>query len=67
MIGPVWNPLADNFVAASAAGFPLKFSQTPGNYDRPAPLPGEHTDEVLARLAGVGPAEALELRRAGTV
>ena len=54
MIQPVWNPLARAHVAAKAPGFPLKFSRTPGGYERPAPLPGEHTREVLRSLAGVG-------------
>lgn len=57
MIQPVWNPRAQAHVAAKAPGFPLKFSRTPGGYERPAPLPGEHTREVLRALAGVGEAE----------
>lgn len=31
-------------------GFPVKFSDTPGHIDRPPPVRGEHTDEVLAEL-----------------
>lgn len=31
-------------------GFPVKFSRTPTSIDRPAPLYGEHTREVLASL-----------------
>ena len=29
---------------------PIELSATPGAYRRPAPLLGEHTDEILARL-----------------
>src|SRR5438132_1610405 len=29
---------------------PIELSQTPGTYRRPAPLLGEHTDEILRRL-----------------
>ena len=47
MIEPVWNPLSGGVVEAAAAGFPLKFSVTPGGYRGHAPLPGEHTAEVL--------------------
>ncbi|WP_396134855.1 hypothetical protein [Brevibacillus nitrificans] len=31
-------------------GFPAKFSQTPGQIKRPAPLLGQHTREVLQEL-----------------
>jgi crotonobetainyl-CoA:carnitine CoA-transferase CaiB-like acyl-CoA transferase len=29
-------------------GVPVKLSETPGSIRRPAPLLGEHTDEVIA-------------------
>jgi crotonobetainyl-CoA:carnitine CoA-transferase CaiB-like acyl-CoA transferase len=29
---------------------PIELSETPGSYRRPAPLIGEHTDEILKRL-----------------
>jgi crotonobetainyl-CoA:carnitine CoA-transferase CaiB-like acyl-CoA transferase len=29
---------------------PIELSETPGRYRRPAPLVGEHTDEILASL-----------------
>jgi CoA:oxalate CoA-transferase len=31
-------------------GIPVKLSETPGALRRPAPLLGEHTEEVLAEL-----------------
>lgn len=40
---------------------PIELSETPGSYRRPAPLLGEHTDEILASL-GYGAAEIAELR-----
>jgi crotonobetainyl-CoA:carnitine CoA-transferase CaiB-like acyl-CoA transferase len=40
---------------------PIDLSETPGTYRRPAPLTGEHTDEILARL-GYGAAEIAALR-----
>ncbi len=33
---------------------PVKLSETPGAVDRPAPLVGQHTDEILAELGYTG-------------
>ncbi|VTU25852.1 Succinyl-CoA:(R)-benzylsuccinate CoA-transferase subunit BbsF [Variovorax sp. PBS-H4] len=67
MIEPVWNPLSGGEVEAAAAGFPLKFSRTPGGYRNPAPLPGQHTAEVLSRLAKVSQEEMSAFQAAGIV
>ena len=40
---------------------PIELSETPGTYRRPAPLLGEHTDEILTGL-GYSPAEIDALR-----
>jgi crotonobetainyl-CoA:carnitine CoA-transferase CaiB-like acyl-CoA transferase len=40
---------------------PIELSETPGAYRRPAPLLGEHTEEILLRL-GYGAAEIAALR-----
>ncbi|MDC0771569.1 CaiB/BaiF CoA transferase family protein [Streptomyces sp. HD] len=34
-----------------SVGIPVRFSATPGSVRRPAPLPGQHTEEVLKELA----------------
>ena len=47
-------------------GTPLKLSDTPLIPGRPAPLLGQHTDEVL-REVGLTPDEIAELRRVGAV
>jgi alpha-methylacyl-CoA racemase len=43
-----------------------RLSRTPGTIDRPAPQPGEHTDEVL-REAGLTADDVASLRRMGVV
>jgi crotonobetainyl-CoA:carnitine CoA-transferase CaiB-like acyl-CoA transferase len=40
---------------------PIELSETPGAYRRPAPLVGEHTDEILTSL-GYAAAEIAALR-----
>ena len=47
-------------------GLPVKLSRTPGAIERPPPLHGEHSDEILAEL-GLDPDEIEELRRSGVV
>ena len=49
-----------------ALGCPLHFSQTPARVDRPAPLLGEHTREVLHE-AGYSAAEVDALIAQGAV
>jgi len=41
---------------------PVKFSATPLSYDRPPPVLGEHTDEVLAQVMGLTEDEIAGLR-----
>jgi len=50
-----------------SAGVPLKLSGTPGTVREPAPLLGQHTDEVLRERLGLDDAEIARLRRAGTI
>jgi len=45
---------------------PIELSETPGTYRRPAPLTGEHTDEILASL-GYGAREIAALHAEGVV
>jgi crotonobetainyl-CoA:carnitine CoA-transferase CaiB-like acyl-CoA transferase len=47
-------------------GFPSKFSATPSSIRAPAPLFGQHTDEVLGGL-GLATEELAELRKAGCI
>ncbi len=65
MLQPLWNPLVGADIAASGPGFPIKFSRTPATYDTPAPLPGEHSREVLGRLASLSSADIVRLAELG--
>jgi crotonobetainyl-CoA:carnitine CoA-transferase CaiB-like acyl-CoA transferase len=44
-------------------GNPIKYSATPVDYRRAPPYLGQHTDEVLAEMLKLSPAEIAELRK----
>ena len=44
---------------------PARFSATPSGAARPAPMFGQHTDEVLSELLGLEKQELTELRQEG--
>ncbi len=46
---------------------PPRFSETPARVDRPAPRLGEHTAEVLTRLAGLTPEDIERLAAEGVI
>jgi crotonobetainyl-CoA:carnitine CoA-transferase CaiB-like acyl-CoA transferase len=48
-------------------GVPVKLSATPGSIREPAPLLGQHTEEVLQTYLQMSPAEIAKLRRAGVL
>ena len=48
-------------------GTPLKFSQTPIEYGKSAPMLGEDTDDVLSRVLGKSAQEIATLRENGIV
>ena len=52
---------------AKLIGSPLRLSETPVSYRRPPPLLGEHTEEVLGEMLGMGLEEVARLREAGVV
>jgi formyl-CoA transferase len=67
MIVKLVNPLTGKASGASAPGFPIKFSRTPAAYDTPAPIPGEHTEDIFQRLAGLSQADFKRLKSAGVI
>ena len=48
-------------------GAPVRLSATPGAVRTPAPMLGEHTDEVLGELLGLGGDQIAALRTAGVI
>ncbi len=58
------HPLAS---AVDLVASPMKLSATPVRNDRPPPLLGEHTEEVLAEWLGADAARVAQLRAAGAV
>jgi crotonobetainyl-CoA:carnitine CoA-transferase CaiB-like acyl-CoA transferase len=48
-------------------GIPVKFGGTPGAIERPAPLLGEHTTDLLREFGGYSDAEIGELQAQGVV
>ena len=48
-------------------GFPYKFSATPAEIQKPPPMLGQHTDEVLTGLLGYSSEGMEELKERGAV
>ena len=48
-------------------GVPVRLSETPGSVREPAPLLGQHTDEVLRTYLGIHEADIAALRQAGVI
>ncbi len=46
---------------------PMRFSATPVEHERPPPLLGEHTDEILRGLLGLSDGEIAKLRAEGAI
>jgi crotonobetainyl-CoA:carnitine CoA-transferase CaiB-like acyl-CoA transferase len=53
--------------AVKMVGPPIRLSENAGTIRTPAPLLGEHTDEVLRRHLGLGDEEIQQLRRLGVI
>jgi crotonobetainyl-CoA:carnitine CoA-transferase CaiB-like acyl-CoA transferase len=49
------------------AGIPWRLAESPDHVRFAAPLMGQHTDEVLAEVLGLGNADIAELRKAGAL
>jgi crotonobetainyl-CoA:carnitine CoA-transferase CaiB-like acyl-CoA transferase len=60
----VEHPMAGT---VSMVGVPVKLSETPGRVRTPAPLLGQHTDEVLQHDLDLNEAEIAALREASAI
>jgi CoA:oxalate CoA-transferase len=58
------HPVAGKF---AVPGFPIKLSASPGTVRTPAPLLGQHTDEVLRTIIGLSEEKIQELKAAKAV
>ena len=63
MVVDLVHPVAG---AMKALGVPVKLSETPGAVDRPAPLVGQHTAEILTEL-GYSEREQQDLKTRGVI
>lgn len=59
MIVEVEHPVAGKL---KMTGVPIKLSETPGSVDTPAPLLGQHTEEILKDFVGLTAEQIAELR-----
>ena len=50
-----------------SVGVPVKLSATPGSVRQPAPLLGQHTDEILHQYLDMSAADIAALRQAGVL
>ena len=47
--------------------FPIRFSESPIQYDRAPPLLGQHTAEVLEEILGLKESEIVALKASGAI
>jgi crotonobetainyl-CoA:carnitine CoA-transferase CaiB-like acyl-CoA transferase len=64
MLVTIPHPLKPDFVTVAS---PIKMSGTPVEYLRPAPMLGEHTDEVLKRRLGLNEDQLAQLKASGVI
>ena len=64
MLIEVEHPIAGKI---KIPGVPVKLSETPGKVEAPAPLLGQHTDEILTGLLGYHKEEIQRLRNSKVI
>ncbi len=67
MIETLEHPALGALSGVHAQGFPIKLSESPGGYERPAPLIGQHNDEIFGGLLGMTESEIDGLRAKGVI
>ncbi len=58
------HPKAGRLVYPSA---PYRFSRTPVRFERPAPMLGEHNQEVYCEQLGYSQEDLVQMRRTGVI
>ncbi len=58
------HPVAEEI---SMVANPIQFSKTPNKYDKPPPLLGEHTEEILTGLLEMNEAEIEKLKNTNVI
>ncbi len=64
MLVKIPHPQNPNF---AMVGSPIKMSGTPVQYERPAPMLGQHTDQVLGERLGLSPQQLQQLKAVGVI
>ncbi len=67
MLPPLQHPLIGDIPGLHAHGFPMHFSETPGGYDLPAPLSGQHNEEIYCGLLGLSSEELADLENESVI
>lgn len=64
---PVEHPTYGSVAGVMATGMPIRFSGAHADHDRPAPLVGQHNDDVYRGLLGYSEDQLAALRERGVV
>jgi crotonobetainyl-CoA:carnitine CoA-transferase CaiB-like acyl-CoA transferase len=66
MIQELMHPVSGG-TGLKAAGFPIRFAELPAEYAGPAPMLGQHNDEIYMGLLGFSREEMEQLGKAGII
>jgi crotonobetainyl-CoA:carnitine CoA-transferase CaiB-like acyl-CoA transferase len=63
LVHPILGAVGD----VHAPGFPIKLSDAPSSYERPAPLTGQHNEEIFSGALGIGTEDLDQLKAEGII
>lgn len=67
MLVDLVHPMLGAVGGVHAPGFPIKMSDAPSNYERPAPLIGDHNEEIFSGALGIDPEDLDQLKVEGII